>query len=226
MDLFLQNFASPQSFLLIYPLLLQGLRLTVLLALITLPLSVLSGLSVAIIYSFGGAFVRRVVIILIDLLRSFPVIVLLILIFYSLPFFGVTLGNFTAVVVALVINNSGYFGEIFRAGLQSIPKGQHEAAAALGLHRGHTMMLVILPQVLRKVLAPLASNSLELVKTTSIASMVALPELLRSARVAQEQTYNPTPLTAAAVIFFIMLWPFSRWVSRMERRAIIGSNQR
>lgn len=226
MDLFLQNFASVPSFLKIYPLLLQGLELTVLLALVSLPLSALSGLAVAMIYSFGGTFSRRAVIMLIDLLRSFPVIVLLILIFYSLPFFGVTLGNFTAVVVALVINNTGYFGEIFRAGLQSIPKGQHEAAAALGLHRFHTMILVILPQVLRKVLAPLASNSLELIKTTSIASMVALPELLRSARVAQEQTYNPTPLTAAALIFFIMLWPFSHWVSRMERRAIIGSNQR
>jgi len=226
MDLFLQNFASVSSFVKIYPLLLQGLELTVLLALVSLPLSVLSGLAVAMIYSFGGASSRRAVIMLIDLLRSFPVIVLLILIFYSLPFFGVTLGNFTAVVVALVINNTGYFGEIFRAGLQSIPKGQHEAAAALGLHRFHTMILVILPQVLRKVLAPLASNSLELIKTTSIASMVALPELLRSARVAQEQTYNPTPLTAAALIFFIMLWPFSHWVSRMERRAIIGSTQR
>ncbi|NLS07060.1 amino acid ABC transporter permease [Rhizobium sp. P32RR-XVIII] len=226
MDLFLQNFASVPSFLKIYPLLLQGLELTVLLALVSLPLSALSGLAVAMIYSFGGAFSRRAVIMLIDLLRSFPVIVLLILIFYSLPFFGVTLGNFTAVVVALVINNTGYFGEIFRAGLQSIPKGQHEAAAALGLHRFHTMILVILPQVLKTVLAPLASNSLELIKTTSIASMVALPELLRSARVAQEQTYNPTPLTAAALIFFIMLWPFSHWVSRMERRAIIGSNQR
>jgi len=224
MDLFLQNFASPASFLQIYPLLLQGLELTILLALVTLPLSIMTGLAVAILYSFGGTLTRRVVIVLIDLLRSFPVIVLLILIFYSLPFFGITLGNFTAVVVALVINNTGYFGEIFRAGLQSINKGQHEAAAALGLHRGHTMMLIVLPQVLRKVLAPLASNSLELVKTTSIASMVALPELLRSARVAQEQTYNPTPLTAAAVIFFIMLWPFSHWVSRMERRAIIGRN--
>ncbi|WP_454854533.1 amino acid ABC transporter permease [Rhizobium binxianense] len=225
MDLFLQNFANPASFLQIYPLLLQGLELTVLLALVTLPLSIMAGLAVAILYSFGGSATRRVVIVLIDLLRSFPVIVLLILIFYSLPFFGITLGNFTAVVVALVINNTGYFGEIFRAGLQAIPRGQHEAAAALGLHRGHTMMLIVLPQVLRKVLAPLASNSLELVKTTSIASMVALPELLRSARVAQEQTYNPTPLTAAAVIFFIMLWPFSHWVSRMERRAIIGRNQ-
>lgn len=226
MDLFIQNFASFQSFLLIYPLLLQGLEVTILLALVSLPLSVLSGLGVAMIYSFGGPLVRRLVVMFIDLLRSFPVLVLLILIFYSLPFFGLTLGNFTAVVVALIINNTGYFGEIFRAGLQSIPKGQHEAAAALGLHRFHTIMLVIFPQVLRKVLAPLASNSLELVKTTSIASMVALPELLRSARVAQEQTYNPTPLTAAAVIFFVMLWPFSHWVSRMERRAIIGSNQR
>ena len=63
------------------------------------------------------------------------------------------------------------------------------------------------------MLAPLASNSLELVKTTSIAALVALPELLRSARVAQEQTYNPTPLMAAAVIYFVLLYPFARWVA-------------
>ena len=65
--------------------------------------------------------------------------------------------------------------------------------------------------------APLASNSLELVKATSIAALVALPELLRSARVAQEQTYNPTPLTAAAILFFVGLWPFARWVAKLER---------
>ncbi|MEP7457350.1 amino acid ABC transporter permease [Phyllobacterium sp. SB3] len=226
MDLFLQNFMNIPSLMRIYPLLLQGLELTVLLALVSLPLSILSGLSVAILYSFGGLRSRRAVIIMIDFLRSFPVLVLLILIYYSLPFFGLTLGSFTAVVAALVINNTGYFGEIFRAGLESIPKGQHEAAAALGLHRFKAMILIILPQAIRKVVAPLASNSLELVKATSIAALVSLPELLRSARVAQEQTYNPTPLTAAAVIFFIMLWPFSHWVSRMERKAIIGRNER
>ena len=66
-----------------------------------------------------------------------------------------------------------------------------------------------------------SSNSLELVKTTSIAALVALPELLRSARVAQEQTYNPTPLTAAAVIFFVMLWPFARWVAKLERNMLL-----
>jgi polar amino acid transport system permease protein len=226
MELFLQNFVSIPSLLRIYPLLLQGLELTILLALVALPLSVFTGLTVAVAYSFGGAASRRLVIMVIDLLRSFPVLVLLVLIYYSLPFLGLTLSSFTAVVAALVINNTGYFGEIFRAGLMSIPSGQHEAAAALGLRRYQTMVLVILPQVLRKVVAPLASNSLELVKATSIAAVVALPELLRSARVAQEQTYNPTPLTAAAVIFFVMLWPFSHWVSRLERQAIIGSAKR
>ncbi|NSY18504.1 amino acid ABC transporter permease [Neorhizobium sp. AL 9.2.2] len=222
MELFLLNFADVDSFMLIYPLLLQGLQLTLLLSIVSLPLALLSGLSVAVLYSFAGARTRRLMVMIIDLLRAFPVLVLLVLIYYSLPFFGLTLESFAAVVVALVINNTGYFSEIFRAGLESIPKGQHEAIAALGFHRFRGMIYIILPQAVRKVVAPLASNSLELVKTTSIASLVALPELLRSARVAQEQTYNPTPLTAAAVIFFIMLWPFSHWVSRLERKAIIG----
>lgn len=226
MELFLQNFLNFASLQQIYPLLLQGLRLTLLLAVVSLPLSVCGGLLIAVVYSFGGAFIRGAVIVLIDFLRSFPVVVLLIVIFYGLPFFGLMLGSFTAVVLALVINNAGYFGEIFRAGLTSIPKGQHEAAAALGLHRFQAMWLIILPQALKKVVAPLASNSLELVKATSIAAIVSLPELLRSARVAQEQTYNPTPLMAAAAIYFVLLWPFSRWVSRMEKRAIIGRGER
>ena len=118
-------------------------------------------------------------------------LVLLILIFYGLPFLGLTLPSFAACVLALTLNNSGYYGEIFRAGIESIPPGQREAARALGLHPLQVIFLVILPQAIARVLAPLASNSLELVKTTSIAALVALPELLRSARVAQEQTYNP-----------------------------------
>ena len=220
MELFLQNFANIDSLVKIWPLLAQGLSLTLLLALVTLPLGLLAGLAVAVTYSFGNGVSRRLIIIMIDLLRSFPALVLLVLIYYSLPFFGISLPGFAAVVLALVINNTGYYGEIFRAGIESIPRSQHEAAAALGFGRGRAMVYLILPQAVRRVVAPLASNSLELVKMTSLASLVALPELLRSARVAQEQTYNPTPLTAAAVIFFVLLWPFSRWVSQMEKKAM------
>jgi len=219
-DLFLENFADLDALRRVYPLLLQGLQLTLALAAVTLPLALLSGLAVALTYSFGGRVTRGALIVLIDLLRSFPVLVLLILIFYGLPFLGLRLNGFAAVVLALVLNNTGYFGEIFRAGLESVPKGQWEAATALGFRRFAVTVHIILPQAVRKVVAPLASNSLELVKTTSIAALVAIPELLRSARVAQEQTYNPTPLMAAAVIFFVILWPFSRWVAWLERRAL------
>ena len=217
---FIDNFANLDSLLEIYPLLLQGLELTALLSLVALPVSIAGGLLVALAYSFSGTVARRLLLAVIDLLRAFPVLVLLVLVFYGLPFLGIRFGGFTAVIVALALNNTGYFGEIFRAGLASIPAGQAEAAAALGLGRFHVLLLVLLPQAVRKLVAPLAGNALELVKTTSIGALVAMPELLRSARVAQEQTYNPTPLMAAALIYFVLLWPFTRWVAVAERRAI------
>jgi polar amino acid transport system permease protein len=219
LDLFIENFLNIDSLLQIYPLLLQGLRFTIMLAVVALPLSIAWGLLVAVAYSFHIRWFNILLIGYIDLVRSFPVVVLLVLIFYGLPFLGLKLGGFTAAVLAIALNNSGYYGEIFRAGIESVPKGQGEAGRALGFRTRHIIALIILPQAIRKALAPLASNSLELVKTTSIAALVALPELLRSARVAQEQTYNPTPLIAAAAIYFVLLWPFARWVAVLERRA-------
>lgn len=220
MELLLENFANIDSLLRIYPLLLQGLIYTVWLAAVALPLGILLGLAIAILYSFKHRWVNIALLVYIDLFRSFPVVVLLILIFYGLPFLGLTLGGFAAAVLAIVLNNSGYYGEIFRAGILSVPQGQSDAARALGFKPLHLVFHIVLPQAVRNVLAPLASNSLELVKTTSIAALVSLPELLRSARVAQEQTYNPTPLMAAAVIFFVLLYPFARWVARLERQAL------
>ncbi|MER5173197.1 amino acid ABC transporter permease [Thioclava sp. GXIMD2076] len=221
MELFLANFANIDSLKQTWPLLAQGLVVTMQLVLVCLPLAALSGLLVGVLYSFAPPAARRILVIVIDLLRSFPVLVLLIVIYYSLPSVGIKISAFSAVVLALVLNNTGYFGEIFRAGLVSLDKGQTEAAQALGFGPIRMMIWILLPQALRRVAAPCASNALELAKGTSIASIVALPELLRSANVAQQQVYNPTPLTATAIIFFVLLWPFSRWVSVLERRAII-----
>jgi polar amino acid transport system permease protein len=221
LQLFIDNFADWESFVRIWPLLWQGLQLTALLAVVTLPIAIAAGLAIAVAYSFHKRPLNVALLVWIDLFRSFPVLVLLILIFYGLPFLGLKLPSFAACVLALTLNNSGYYGEIFRAGIEAVPIGQREAARALGMRPLAIVFLVIMPQALSRVLAPLASNSLELVKTTSIAALVALPELLRSARVAQEQTYNPTPLTAAAVIFFVLLFPFARWVARLERDMIM-----
>jgi polar amino acid transport system permease protein len=220
MELLLENFANIDSLLRIYPLLLQGLVYTFWLSVAALPLGMLLGLAIAVLYSFRHRWLNIALLVYIDLFRSFPVVVLLVLIFFGLPFLGLTLGGFPAAVLAIVLNNSGYYGEIFRAGILSVPQGQSDAGRALGFKPLHLVFYIVLPQAIRNVMAPLASNSLELVKTTPIAALVALPELLRSARVAQEQTYNPTPLTAAAVIFFVMLYPFARWVARLERQAL------
>jgi polar amino acid transport system permease protein len=220
MNELIENFANLDSLLRIYPLLLQGLVYTFWLSVTALPLGMMLGLGIAVLYSFRHRWVNIALLVYIDLFRSFPVLVLLILIFFGLPFVGLKLGGFAAAVLAIVLNNSGYFGEIFRAGILSVPPGQSEAARALGFRPLHLVFYIVLPQAIRNVMAPLASNSLELIKTTPIAALVALPELLRSARVAQEQTYNPTPLTAAAVIFFVLLYPFARWVARLERQAL------
>jgi len=218
--LLIENFADWDSAVRAWPLLRQGLVLTLELSSVALPLSLLAGLTVGLAYALGGRVTRALLIVWIDFFRAFPVLVLLILIYFALPFLGLRLPAFAAAVLALVLNNSGYFGEIFRAGLLSVPNGQMEAAQALGLTRLRAMRLVILPQALRGIAAPLASNSLELVKATSIAALAALPELLRSARVAQEQTYNPTPLMVAALIYFLLLWPFAHMVARLERRML------
>lgn len=217
---FLDNFANPASLAQAWPLLWQGLQLTLLLAVAALPLAFAAGLLLAGLWSLRMRGLSGAVVALIDVLRSFPVLMLLILIFYGLPFLGLRLPNFAAAVLALVLNNAGYFGEILRAGIAGVPAGQDDALRALGLTRLQGLRLVVLPQAMQAVLAPLASNALELVKATSVAAMVALPELLRSARVAQEGTYDPTPLTAAAVLFFVLLWPFARLTARMERRML------
>ncbi len=218
--LLIENFADWHSAVRAWPLLRQGLVLTLQLAAVALPLGLAAGLAIGLTFALSGRVTRALLIIWIDFFRAFPVLVLLILIYFGLPFLGLRLPAFAAAVLALVLNNSGYFGEIFRAGLLSVPHGQMEAAQALGLTRLRAMRLVILPQALRGTAAPLASNSLELVKATSIASLAALPELLRSARVAQEQTYNPTPLMVAALIYFLLLWPFAHMVARLERRML------
>ena len=222
MQEFIANFANLESLARIYPLLLQGVRVTLLLSLVTIPLAVLGGLLLAVLYSFHLRFLNPVLIVYVDALRAFPVLVLLVLIFYGLPFIGISLPAFPAAVLAIALNNSGYYGEIFRAGIETIPRGQREAARSTGLSAWQTAFSVVLPQAVRNVVAPLAGNTLELIKTTSIATVVALPELLRSARVAQESTYNPTPLTAAAVMYFALLWPLTRVVARLERKMIAG----
>ena len=205
----------------VYPLLLEGLWMTVRLCLAVVPLGIAGGLAVAVAYSFHVRWINWLLIAYVDFFRSFPPLVLLILVFYGLPFVGVEVPSFVAVLIAFLLNTSSYYGEIFRAGIESIGRGQREAARSTGLTGLETMCYVVLPQAVRNVLPDLVSNTLEVIKFTALASVVALPELLRMGRVAQGITYNPTPLIAVALIYLALLWPLVRLLSRMERRTLV-----
>jgi polar amino acid transport system permease protein len=216
----IQSFFNAEIAAAAMPIVLAGLLNTILLSLLVVPLGLLGGLILALLASIRHPLVRWPLMAWVDFFRAFPPLVLLVLLFAGLPFAGLELGGFACVAIAFFLNTGAYYGEILRAGIDSVPSGQVEAARSTGLSRLQAMAYVVLPQAVRNVLPDLMSNTLEVVKLTSLGSVVAVPELLFQARQAQSVTYNPTPIVMAAVIYFLILWPLVRLLSRLENRAL------
>lgn len=218
MDLILRSFFNVEIMQAALPYLLQGLLMTLLLCLLVVPLGLFGGLGVALLASLQKRWLNRLLIVYVDFFRAFPPLVLLIFIYFGFPFLGLNIPAFAAVALAFLLNTSSYYGEIFRAGLESVGKGQMEAARSTGLGRWQAMTWVVVPQAVRNVLPDLIGNTLEVVKLTSLASVVALPELLYAARSAQSVTYNASPIVLAAAMYYVLLWPCVRLLSRLEHR--------
>lgn len=200
------------------PMLLQGLWITLQLGAASIVAGLVLGLGLAMTRLYAVAPLRLLTRAYIDVFRSIPLLVLLIIIYYALPFVGIRLSPFLSAMTALTLVSGAYTAEIFRAGIEAIPKGQFEASAALGLGGLQTMKEVILPQAVKIVIPPLTNNSINVVKDTALASVVAMPDLLKQATQAQALAANPTPLIVAAAIYVAFLWPLVAAVSRMERR--------
>jgi polar amino acid transport system permease protein len=200
------------------PLILAGLRQTILICLIVVPLGLAGGLAVALVSLSPRRIVRWSAIAMIDFFRAIPPLVLLIFVYSGLPFAGIRMSPLTAVAIAFLLNTSSYYGEIYRAGIESVGIGQWDAARSTGLRAYQALLYVVLPQAVRNVLPDLVSNTVEVVKLTSIASVVALPELLYSADMARSVTFNSSPIVLAAAIYLVALWPVVRLISRLERR--------
>jgi polar amino acid transport system permease protein len=202
------------------PILWLGLIQTARLAALTVPLGLLAGFAFALLSTRREWWLRWPLMAAIDTFRAVPPLVLLILLYAGLPFAGLDLGAWGAVALAFTLNTGAYYAEILRAGIESVPAGQAEAARALGLRRRHVWTFVVLPQAVRNVTPDLVGNTLEVVKLTSIASVVALPELLFQARQAQSVTFNATPIVVAAIMYFVALWPFVRLLSHLENQRL------
>jgi polar amino acid transport system permease protein len=216
-DIF-ETFLNWRVFVQTLPLLLTGLFTTILLGAVSISLGLAGGLGLALVRLYGHLVLRRLAIAYIDVFRAIPLLVLLVVVYYALPFVGLRFSPFGAAATSLSLVASAYSAEIFRAGIQAVPNGQFEAGRALGLRPTPLMIRVILPQAIRIVIPPITSNSINVLKDTALASVVAMPDLLKQATQAQALSANPTPLITAAGIYLLLLLPLVRLVGLLEAR--------
>jgi len=215
---FVDTFLNVDVMLRTMPMLWRGVYTTLALAATTLIVGGILGVVICLIRLYAPLAFRILMIAFIDFFRAIPILVLLILIYFALPFGGIVLSPFFSATLALTLVFAAFTAETFRSGVEAIPKGQNEAARALGLPFPVIIWKVILPQAWRIALPPHTSNSVAIAKDTSLASIVAMPDLLKQATDAQALTANPSPLIAAAIMYLIVLLPAVRMVSYMERR--------
>ncbi len=200
-----------------FPLLMSGLWITLQIGVVSILAGLVLGLGLALVRLYGPFWLQLLARAYINFMRSIPLLVLLIIIYYALPFVGIRLSPFLSAVSALSLVSAAYTAEIFRAGIEAVPKGQFEASSALGLSYRHMMVDVVLPQAIRIVIPPLTNNCINVMKDTALASVVAMPDLLKQATQAQALAANPTPLIGAAIIYVAFLLPLVAAVSRLER---------
>jgi polar amino acid transport system permease protein len=217
--------------------LLAGVGLTLGLSAIALLAGVLLGLALAALRLWGNRAARLLAAGYVELIRALPLFVLLLWVYYALPIvvegmpedgwgralLGWTAGlsPFTAAALALGLNAAAFLSEIFRAGIEGIPRGQVEAARALGMTPWQIFRLVILPQALRQMLSPTIGQFIQTVKDSSLASVLGLAELTRRATELQTQTYRPleiyTLLALEYLVLLLILSQVARWIERRSR---------
>ena len=201
-----------------WPTLVEGFWTTLLLAVCAAIMSTIIGLLLAVFRSFNNPVLNFFIIAYVDFFRAMPIIVLMMLIYYALPFMGISLSAILSGILALGLNSSAYVSEIFRAGFLSIKRGQIEASSALGLNPIQTMRFVILPQAFRVVIPPLVGNYVASAKDTALASSISIIELLKAGLSQQSLLANPSPLIFVTVLYLVMFVPLTRFSGYLEKR--------
>lgn len=198
---------------------LQAVLVTILLALLAELLGIVFGLILALLRLGKLRVLRFLAQVYVDVFRGTPLLVQLIIIYFTTPLIGLTFRSlFFAGLVALTLNSAAYVAEIFRSGIQSIDRGQMEAGRASGLSYAQTMRHIIIPQAFRRVIPPLTNEFVMLIKDTSIVSVIGLVELLKVTQDIRNETFNGTPLIAAALIYLALCLPLIYLANALERR--------
>jgi polar amino acid transport system permease protein len=212
---------------------LIGAKNTILLALLAVVIGVLIGMLLAIGRVGKNRALKFLATAYVEFIRGTPLLVQLFIIYYGLQaigirfpdspiasrILGINFADFMAGVITMGINSGAYVCEIFRAGIQSIDKGQTEAARSLGLSQARTLIYVVIPQAIRNVLPALGNEFVVVIKESSIVSIIGIADLMYKANTVRGNTFQPfEPLLVAALVYFLLTFPLSKLLARIERR--------
>ena len=207
----------------IAPAIAGGFQVTLSLFFIVIILSVPGGLLLALLRLSTNRVVTTIVDAYVYVMRGTPLMLQILLIYYGLPFMidGFELTDMTAAVLSFVLNYIAYLCEIFRSGIQSVPKGQYEGAKVLGFTYVQTMYKIILPQVIKRVLPPLANETITLLKDTSLVYVLAMNDILRITRSIVQRDFDITAFIVAGVFYLAMTFVLTKLYQYLERRMAI-----
>lgn len=202
----------------IIPQMLEGSIVTAQVFLITIVLSIPLGVLLSLGRVSSITLLQKVIGLYVWLLRGTPLMLQLFFVYYALPAVGIRLDDFEAALVAFVLNYAAYFCEIFRAGIQAVPKGQYEAARTLGMDYVQTMRRIVLPQVFRLILPPVSNETITLVKDTSLVYVLAMNDLMRTTRNLVQRDFDITPFLVAGVFYLLATLVMTMLFERLEKR--------
>lgn len=201
----------------VLPDILKGMVITLELGAAVIVSGLFAGLVLALLRTSKQTWLSTLIIGYADILRALPPLVIIMVLFYAFPSIGLSLSAFQSTWLALTLVLAAFSEELFFAGMLSVPKGQSEAARSTGMNWWNTMRLIILPQAVRLVIAPLTNRVISTTKNTALGSVVALNEMLNNAQSASSNLGSATPLTLGALgylIIFIPLVLIGRWLER------------
>lgn len=197
---------------------LEGLGITLEVFIITLALSLPLGLMLALARISNCKPLSFIVETYIWLMRGTPLMLQLLFVYYALPSVGIKMSDMTAALLAFSLNYAAYFAEIFRSGIQSIEKGQYEAAKCLGFSYIQTMRRIIIPQMIKRVLPPISNETITLVKDTSLIYVLAMNDLLRVARSIVQREFDMTPFIIAGIFYLGMTLVLTAIFKNLEKK--------
>lgn len=223
---FLHLFLDPTIAITSVPAVFQGWILAILMVIISFPLAIPLGL----MWSFMRMAKNRVLCAIascyINIIRGTPLFLQIYIAYFGLPQMGVNISGFWMGIIVLFLNSSAYLAEIFRAGIQSIPKGQFEASRSLGMSGAQTMIHVIIPQTVRRVIPTMTSEFILMYKDTSLLAAVGVYEIISNAKIITAATGNMTPYIVGALFYLVVTIPATRAINHMEKKLTDGGRKR